>query len=85
MCLTPSKVQDIKENLDPGCNSIWVIAYTLFFIAKYDPVSLFRFIMKISIKTKRFKIVDLILLHGSYSISIVLNNSNKITFMQFYR
>ncbi len=82
-CLTPSKVQDIKEIWDPDCNSIWAIAYTLIFIAKNDPISLLRFIMKISIKTKRFKIVDLILLHMSYSISIVLNNSNQIQFMQF--
>ncbi len=26
-CLTPSKVQDIKEIWDPDCNSIWAIAY----------------------------------------------------------
>ncbi len=75
-CIFPStwrvlKVQDIKEIGDPDCNSIWAIAYTLIFIAKNYPVSLLRFIMKISIKTKRFKIVDLILLHRSDSISIV--------------
>ncbi len=82
-CLTPSKVKDIKEIWDPDCNSIWAIAYNFICIAKKYPVSLLRFIMKISIKTKRFTIVDLILLHSSYSISIVLTNSNKIKLCSF--
>ncbi len=83
-CLTPSKVQDIKE-WDPDCNSIWAIAYNWIFIAKKYPVSLLRFIMKISLKTKHFTIVDQIFLHRSYSISIILNNSNKIKFILIIR
>ncbi len=65
-----SKVQDIKEIWDPDCNSIWAIAYTLFVLLKIIQY-LCYVSKKISIKTKRFKIVDLILLHRSYSISIV--------------
>ncbi len=46
-CLTPSKVQDIKEIWDPDCNSIWAIAYNYICIAKNDTVSFLIFIINI--------------------------------------
>ncbi len=43
-CLTVKGAR--QEIWDPDCNSIWTIAYNLFFIAKSYPVFLLRFIKK---------------------------------------